>query len=62
MARGIAAAALRLPLASSVTGNVPRGSLHPHPGCGKVHGSGRQRVPPNLEATGPGCAAPGDDG
>ena len=48
MARCTAAAALRLPLAPSVTGNVPRDSPPPPPllGRGCVHRSERQRMPP----------------
>ena len=61
MAGVIAAAALRLPLAPSVTGNMPRPSP-PRLGWGSVHGLGRQRAPPKWGATGVGCAAPGGDG
>ena len=48
-----AAAALRLPLAPSLTKNVPRGSPPPA-GSGSVHESGRQPVPPDRGATGGG--------
>ena len=61
VAGGTAAAALWLPLAPSVAGNVPR-PPPPPPGGSSVHGSGRQRMPPNRGATGVGCAAPGGDG
>ena len=64
MVGGTGAAALRLPLAPSVTGTFPGAPPlpPPTPGRGGVHGSGRQRKPPDRGATEVGCAVPGGNG
>ena len=64
MVGGTGAAALRLPLAPSVTGTSHGAPplAPPPPRRGSVHGSSRQRMPPNQGAMDVGCAVPGGNG